>query len=74
MWMSRTTLIQYLDCSEVFLCDLVRTGQFPEPVRLPGNSPRWHADDIEDWMDAGCPVIDKERHDTATPLNVRSVS
>jgi len=34
------------------------SGRLPRPIRL-GRSVRWRADELRDWVDAGCPPRDK---------------
>lgn len=37
--------------------NLVRSGRMPSPVYL-GRSPRWRRRELNDWIEAGCPVLD----------------
>ena len=31
------------------------TGKLPSPVRLGARAPRWRADELRAWLEAGCP-------------------
>ena len=34
------------------------SGRLPRPIRL-GRSVRWRADELRDWLNAGCPARDR---------------
>ena len=47
-----------LGISQRHLYTLNASGQLPRPIRL-GRSVRWRADELRDWLDAGCPARDR---------------
>ncbi len=49
------------DCSPRHIYRLADSGKLPPPRRL-GALVRWDLDEIDEWIDAGCPAV---RHVTA---------
>ncbi len=47
-----------LGISQRHLHTLNASGRLPRPIRL-GRSVRWRADELRDWLDAGCPARDR---------------
>ena len=47
-----------LNISPRHLAKLHAAGKLPTPVRL-GRSVRWRADELRDWLAAGCPPRDR---------------
>ncbi len=58
MLMKVKQLAEALKVSERQVWKLRSSGRLPEPVRL-GRSVRWRRNEIEAWIRAGCPAIDK---------------
>ena len=53
--LSAEKVASLLDISVRTLWRLRSAGQLPEPVRL-GGSIRWNANELRDWVEAGCPM------------------
>ena len=49
------TLATMLQCSPRHVYRLSDAGKMPRPLKL-GASVRWRRKDVEDWIEAGCPV------------------
>jgi prophage regulatory protein len=45
-------MIQILPFSSPTLWRRVKTGEFPQPVRLPGRMTCWRWGDVRDWLDS----------------------
>ena len=50
-------LAAMLSIGQRTLWRLLAEGKLIEPVRL-GGATRWRVDEVEEWIDAGCPVPD----------------
>jgi excisionase family DNA binding protein len=51
---------QRLSISTRTLWRLLSAKKIPEPVRV-GGSTRWRAADIENWLERGCPALDRDQ-------------
>lgn len=49
-------LAAMLKVSTRTLWRLLAKGELPEPVRI-GGSTRWRLDDVQQWIDGGCPAV-----------------
>lgn len=58
MLVSAEKLAQQLDISIRTLWRLRAAGKLPAPVRL-GGSVRWRVEEIQAWIDGGCPAASK---------------
>lgn len=48
-------LAEILGMSKRTIWRLLSAGQIPQPVRI-GRSTRWRRDEVQRWIDSGCPV------------------
>ena len=46
-------VLDLLQVKRTRLHQLVKTGAFPQPIRLGPKSPRWRQRDIDAWLNAG---------------------
>ncbi|WP_425395433.1 helix-turn-helix transcriptional regulator [Aeoliella sp.] len=51
-------LAKMLDVSTRTIWRLLSTGKLVQPLRI-GGSVRWRLDDVEEWINNGCPVVTK---------------
>lgn len=56
--LSAACMARLLGISERTLWRLRSAGKLPRPVQL-GGSIRWRAEEIRQWIDAGCPPLDE---------------
>ena len=43
-------LVQVLDISRWSVYRLIDAGKFPKPLRLGNRTPRWPADEVDQWL------------------------
>lgn len=61
--LSKESVCRWLDgCTTRHLENLVKAGRMPGPVYL-GRIPRWPLKVLVEWLNAGCPVVDREKYD-----------
>ncbi|QEG37724.1 helix-turn-helix transcriptional regulator [Bythopirellula goksoeyrii] len=51
-------LAEMLDVSTRTVWRLLSTGQLVQPLRI-GGSVRWRIDEVQEWINNGCPVVTK---------------
>jgi excisionase family DNA binding protein len=56
--LTRQELCSRLKLSKRTISRLLSCGKLPPAVRL-GHSVRWRADEIDQWIDRGCPAVDR---------------
>ena len=54
--LSAESVARMLQVSVRTLWRLRSSGKLPKPVKV-GGSIRWRADDVHQWIEAGCPMI-----------------
>lgn len=58
--LSAETLAERLGFSERTIWRLRSAGKLPSPLKI-GGSVRWRADEIDAWIQSGCPSADTRR-------------
>lgn len=66
---SAEDLASRLSISQRTLWRLLERGQLPHPLRL-GGSVRWRADELRQWIEAGCPAANQDN----LPPNIQNES
>lgn len=51
-------LCEMLDVARTTIYRLKDSGRLPQPLKL-GGSVKWRKDEIDAWVDAGCPPVTK---------------
>lgn len=49
-WISTMELMRMLSFGRTKLNELVRTNQFPQPIRLSSNFIRWNLEEVNNWI------------------------
>jgi predicted DNA-binding transcriptional regulator AlpA len=59
MLVGANNLAWCMDCDAATIHRWAKSGQMPKPLRV-GNSVRWDVHEIRQWIDSGCPAVDRD--------------
>jgi excisionase family DNA binding protein len=58
LMLNTQNVAKLIQCSDRHVSNLRREGRMPAPVKL-GQLVRWSRKTIEEWIEAGCPAVEK---------------